>query len=188
MPRILTVLVVAAVSLTASAKVRANWFKSFYHDVHSGFHTNNMWPQPYIDPDRKAVKEPLAIMHARGWQRNNLLGEHHFEEDQKKLTAAGVLRVKAILANSPPQFRTVYVEKGRNRAVTETRIDAIQQAIMEMELEGQLPAVLASDMTVEGWSSEYVDAVGRKYQSSIPQPRLPAASGASSSSSSSSGP
>jgi hypothetical protein len=36
-------------------------------------------------------------------------------------------------------------------------------------------------MVVEGWSSEYVDAVGRKYYQSIPQPRLPQAQGASSS-------
>ena len=181
MPRIAAALFVAAASLMSSATVQANWFKSFYYDVRGGFHTNNMWPKPYIEPERRSVREPLAILHARGWQRYNLLGEHHFEEDQKKLTPAGVLRVKAIVANSPPQYRMVYVEKGRNRAVTDARIDAVQQAIVELQADGPLPAVLASDLTVEGWSSDYVDAVGRKYQSSIPQPRLPAASASSSS-------
>jgi hypothetical protein len=182
MPRIASALLAATVSLAAAVPAQANWLKSFYHDVRGSWHTNNMWPQPYIDPDRKAVKEPLAIMHARGWQRYNLLGEHHFEPDQTRLTPAGVLRVKAILANSPPQYRTVYVEKGSKRTITESRIDAIQQAIVDLSPDGALPAVLASDMTVEGWSSEYADAVGRKFFSSIPSPRLPEGAGGSGSS------
>ncbi len=179
MPRITTGLLVGVVSICASATAEANWFKTIYHDVRSGFHTNNMWPQPYIEPSRKSVREPLAVMHARGWQRYNLLGEHHFEADQTQLTAAGKLRVKAILANSPSQYRTLYVEKGTSRDVTNARIDAIQQAIVDLQTDGPLPAVLASDMIVEGWSSEYVDAIGRKYYQSIPQPRLPQAQGAS---------
>jgi hypothetical protein len=182
MPRIATWLVAGAVALGASAKAEANWFKSFYYDVSSSWHINNMWPQPYIDPDRKSVKEPFAIMQARGWQRQNLLGEHHFEEDQRRLTPAGMLRVKAIITNSPPQYRTVYVEKGRNRGITDSRVDAVQQAIVDFQIDGPLPAVLASDLTYEGWSSEYADAVVRKYQSSIPQPRLSNASAGGSSS------
>ena len=180
MPRIATALLFTAISFSAAAEVQANWFRSTYHDIHAGWHTSNMWPQPYIGPERRAVKEPIAIMQARGWQRNNLLGEHHFEEDQKRLTPSGVLKVKAILTNSPPQYRTVYVEKGRNRAITDARIDAIQQSIVENQSDGPLPAVLASDLVVEGWSSEYADGVNRRYYSSMPQPRLPA-SGASSS-------
>jgi hypothetical protein len=115
-------------------------------------------------------------MNARGWQRYNLLGEHHFEEDQRRLTPAGLLRIKAILANSPAQYRTVYVEKGRSRAITDGRIDAIQQAIVDMQTDGPLPPVMASDLIVEGWSSEYADGVNRRYYSSMPAPRLPAAS------------
>ena len=179
MPRIAIGLLVGVVSLWANSSAQANWFKSVYHDIRGGFHTNNMWPEPYIAPARRAVKEPFAIMHARGWQRQNLLGEHHFEEDQTRLTDAGKLRVKAILANSPPQYRTVFVEKGLNREITNARIDAIQQAIVDLQTDGPLPAVMASDMVVEGWSSEYVDAVARKVHASIPEPRLPKATGAS---------
>jgi hypothetical protein len=175
MPRIATGLLVGVISLWASASAQANWFKTIYHDIRTGFHANNKWPEPYIAPSRQSVREPLAVMHARGWQRYNLLGEHHFQEDQTRLTAAGVLRVKAILANSPPQHRTVFVEKGNNRDITSSRIDAIQQAIVDLQIDGPLPAVMASDMMVEGWSSEYVDAVARKFQTAIPEPKLPAA-------------
>jgi hypothetical protein len=184
MPRIASGLLIVAISLGASLPAEANWFKTTYYRIRSGWHENNLWPQQYLPADRQSVKEPFAIMHARGWQRANLLGEHHFEQDQPRLTMAGMLRVKAILANSPPQYRTVYVEKGANRQITDARVDAVQQAIVGMQTQGPLPAVLASDMIYEGWSSEYVDAVTRKYQTSIPQPRLPT-SGASSSSSSS---
>lgn len=181
MPRIASGLLVGLISLWASASAQANWFKTFYHDVRGGFHVNNMWPEPYIEPSRRAVREPFAVMHARGWQRYNLLGEHDFEEGQTRLTPAGELRVKAILANSPPQYRTVFVEKGQNREATNARIDAIQQAIVALQTEGPLPPVMASDLVVEGWSSEYVDAVSRKHISSIPAPRLPTATGASAS-------
>jgi hypothetical protein len=173
MSRIATALLLSAVSFSATAKVQAGWFKSTYHDFHNTWHTNNMWPQPYIAPDRHSVKEPIAIMQARGWQRNNLLGEHHFEEDHKRLTPAGQLKIKSILTNSPLQYRTVYVEKGRTRAITDARIDAIQQAIVDMQTDGPLPPVLASDLIVEGWSSEYADGVNRRYFQSMPQPRLP---------------
>jgi hypothetical protein len=176
MSRIATALLFTAVSFSAAADVQAGW----YHDFHHAWHVNNMWPQPYIAPDRAAVKQPLAIMHARGWQRYNLLGEHHFEEDQKRLTPAGLLKIKAILANSPPQYRTVYVEKGRSRAITDGRIDVIQQAIVDMQTDGPLPPVVASDLIVEGWSSEYADGVNRRYYSSMPAPRLPAASASTS--------
>jgi hypothetical protein len=183
MSRIATGLFFTAVLFSAASDVQAGWFQSTYHDMKSAWHINNMWPQPYIAPDRRAVKEPIAIMQARGWQRYNLLGEHHFEEDQKRLTPAGHLKIKSILANSPAQYRTVYVEKGRTRAITDARIDAIQQAIVDMQTDGPLPPVLASDLIVEGWSSEYADGVNRRYYSSMPQPRLPSASGASSTSS-----
>ena len=181
MPRIATGLLVGVMSLWASASAQANWFKTIYHDVRGGFHANNMWPKPYIEPSRRAVKEPFAVLHARGWERYNMLGEHHFDENQTRLTAAGVLRVKAILANSPPQYRTVFVEKGKNREVTNSRIDAVQQAIVGLHIEGPLPAVAASDLIFEGWSSEYADAVGRKFITSMPQPRLPTATGGSAS-------
>jgi hypothetical protein len=179
MPRIASALFVTIVSLVTTVPAQANWFKCFYYDVKSSWHTSNMWPKPYVDPDRKAVKDPLAIMHARGWQRYNLIGEHHFEEGQTRLTSAGALRVKSILANSPPQYRTVYVEKGRNRSITEARIDSIQQTIVDLSPDGNLAPVLASDMVVEGWSSEHADAVGRKFFSSLPEPRLPEAPGGS---------
>jgi hypothetical protein len=190
MLRIRFALIAGAVAVAAAVPAYANWYKStchgcygWSHHWHANYHANRYWPEPYVLPDRMAVKSPICYMEARGWQRYNLLGAHHFEEDQSRLNPAGLLRVKSIMANSPPQFRSIYVERANDPSVTSARIDAIQQGIVSLNLDGALPPVQASDMVVEGWSSEYVDAVGRKFNASIPTPMLRPSSGGSSGSS-----
>ena len=51
--------------------VRHFWFE---------YRENQLWPEPYIEPDRQAVRMPMEIMIAIGWQRQNTLNDHHFEE------------------------------------------------------------------------------------------------------------
>jgi hypothetical protein len=189
MLRIRSTLIAGALALAAAVPAYANWYKStchgcngWYHGWHAAYHANHYWPEPYVLPDRMAVKSPICYMEARGWQRYNLLGPHHFEEDQSRLNPAGMLRVKSIMANSPPQFKAIYVERANDPSVTSARIDAIQQGIVSLNLEGPLPSVQASEMVVEGWSSEYVDAVGRKFNASIPSPVLRPGGGGGSSS------
>jgi hypothetical protein len=189
MLRIASRVLVAALAIAAAAPAQANWFKTFYHDVSGSWHRNNMWPEPFIEPDRAAVRTHFVVMQQRGWERQNLLGGHHFEEDQKRLTPAGHLRVKAILATSPAQYRAIYIEKGDHPDVTAMRLDAVQQAVVNLTPQGSLPPVQASDLVYEGWSGEYADAVGRKFTASMPAPRLPSTGGSGGSGSSgSSGP
>ncbi len=173
MVRIATCLLGLSLVSVSALPVRANWWTGFWGDVKTTWHRNNQWPEPFIEPDRASVRAPVSVMVERGWQRQNLLGDHHFENGTNQLTQAGKLRVKAILANSPPQFRTFYVERGDSQDITASRIDAVQQAIVGYVPEGALPGVLASDMMSEGWSSEYADAVTRRYSQTIPSPRLP---------------
>ena len=42
--------------------------------VKQGYHANQMWPWPYVCPDRIAVREPFCIMINNGWRRENLIG------------------------------------------------------------------------------------------------------------------
>jgi hypothetical protein len=183
MLRIRFALIAGTVAVAAAVPASADWYNTHY-GWHSAYHANHMWPEPYPHLEREAVKSPFAYMEMRGWQRYNLLGPHHFEEDQSRLNPAGMLRVKSIMANSPAQFRAVYVERSTDPAVTSGRIDAVQQGIVSLNLDGPLPSVQASEMVVEGWSSEYVDAVGRKFNASIPSPRLPGGGGGAGASSS----
>ncbi len=180
MPRIASTLIGGLLALTVATPASAGPWHNFWVDVESGWHTNNRWPTPYTNIDRGAVQSYMAVGVDRGWQKQNLLGEHHFEEDGKRLTPAGLARVKSILVYSPPQFRTVWVERGNTPDATAKRVDAVQQAVVGLTPEGSLAPVLASDLLYEGWSSEQADMVGRKYNSSVPSPRLPSSTGAAS--------
>jgi len=180
MPRIASTLLGGLLALTVAAPAFAAPWSNFWSDVGNGWHANNQWPHAYTHIDRSSVHAYMSVGVDRGWQKQNLLGEHHFEEDGKRLTPAGMARVKTILVYSPPQFRTVWVERGNTPEGTAKRIDAVQQAVVGMTPDGSLPPVLASDLLFEGWSSEQVDLVGRKYNASIPSPRLPASQGGAS--------
>jgi hypothetical protein len=154
---------------------------NLWYDISGGWHSNNRWPDPYLMPDRQTVYNHFAIFADRGWQRQCLLGEHHFESEGK-LSTAGQMRVRTILTQSPPERRTVFVEQGLTPEATRARIDTVQQYITGMVSNGPLPEVVASNLQSEGWPADYVDSVNKKFSSSMPTPRLPATGEASSSS------
>ncbi|MBN2022903.1 MAG: hypothetical protein JW809_08910 [Pirellulales bacterium] len=147
------------------------------------FKRNNCWPDPFVCPDRQAVREPFVRMVAKGWVRQNTLGEHHFEPENGKLTYAGVLKVRKILLEGLPEHRTIYVYRALKPGETAARVDAVQQLAAETLRTGELPAVLETDLPAPGWPADQVDGVSRRYQATMPDPRLPAATGDAGSSS-----
>jgi len=167
-------LVVAFAVLATTGTAHANWFTAFWGDVGRGWHRNNCWPDPFTDLDQAAVVAPIPVMVAKGWQRQNLLGDHHFDAESKKLTPAGALKVRWILSQAPLDRRTVFIERTNTADLTQARVEAVQQAIVGINPQGIAPEVIVSDLQTLGRSSEYVDSIGRKYQESIPAPRLPA--------------
>ena len=46
-------------------------------------------------------------------------------------------------------------------------------AVVAMTPQGDLPPVLEVDFGPHGWPADYVDAVAKRYQSSMKDPRLP---------------
>jgi hypothetical protein len=58
-------------------------------------------------------------------------------------------------------------------------VETVQLAISKMIPEGALPPVMITDEEPEGGSGEYLDAINRALQSSLPPPRLPASSASS---------
>jgi hypothetical protein len=154
---------------------------SHWNNFHAAYYQNKMWPDPYVLPDRMTIPNTMAVFIDRGWQRQCLLGEHHFN-DQKQLSTAGQMRVHYIMSQAAPDRRTIYVEQGLSQDVTRWRIDAVQQYMTALVPNGTLPNVVASNLVSEGWSAEYVDNVNRKFYSSMPTPRLQNASGGGSSS------
>ena len=68
----------AVVVITSSQQANAVCCDDTAAYVKHGYHTNQMWPWPYVCPDRVAVREPFCIMINNGWRRQNLIGATPF--------------------------------------------------------------------------------------------------------------
>ena len=150
-----------------------NFFTRFCHNVCRDIKRNNCWPEPFVYADREAVRAPFVRMVAKGWERQNTLGDHDFVPETGQLTLAGQSKVRSILLQGSPQHRTIYVHRSILPSETTARVDAVQQLAARTVRHGDLPEVLETDLPAPGWSANQVDAVERKYHSTMPTPRLP---------------
>ena len=151
--------------------------------IKHGYHANHMWPWPYVCPDRVAVQEPFCIMVNNGWRRQNLLGAHHFNPDTNQLNAAGQLKVQWIMTQTPPDRRSIFVERALDQKVNNDRLAAVRDYSTQVALDGHTPQIAQTAIVSEGRPAAVVDAVNVKFQQAMPAPVLPAAQSASSSSS-----
>ncbi len=161
------------VSATLVTSTQAGWWGNFWGSVERDFHRNNCWPEPFIYQDRESTMAPFGPMIDKGWEHQNLLTDHHFEADSRSLSQAGKLKVQWILAQAPPQYRTVFVQRAADPNTTAVRVDTVQQTAASLVPMGELPQVVVSNTEDEGHSADYVDNVSRKFNSTVPDPRLP---------------
>lgn len=135
---------------------------------------NNCWPQPFVCPDRQAVRAPFVVMVNNGWRRQNILGDYHFESETGELTEAGKLKVRWILTQAPQQHRVVFVSRAQSPAETSARIDSVEQLAVQFTPPGQEPAVMETHLTAAGWPADQIDKLNREFfeKTSI-SPRLP---------------
>ena len=174
---------------SASSARADNWWTEFWGGVHDGWHRNNAWPEPFIYQDRETVAAPFGAMINKGWERQNLLSEYHFEDGAHALVLnqAGQLKVRWILTQAPQSQRIIYVQRGTSPAQTQARMLLVQQAAVAVVGPGESPSIAVSNMDASGWSAENVDAIYRKAALSRPDPRLPKPQGDSGGASGSSG-
>lgn len=152
----------------------ADAWDEFWAGVERDRVRNQCWPEPFIALDRQASRAPIALMTAKAWQRQNLLGEHHFDKERHALSQAGQIKLHWILTQAPVEHRTVFVERALTEEGTRSRVDVVQEAAGRFVGKGDLPQVEISSMMSRGWPADYVDSIGRKYSESTPPPRLPA--------------
>jgi hypothetical protein len=168
---------VAALSLLAvlalAAPVHAECLEEIVECFKRDFQRVNCWPEPFVRADRVATRVPFAMMVACGWQQQNLLSSFHFEENGIDLNEAGQLKVRSILAETPPHHRTIYVERADTEARTAARLVSVGELAGRFAVNDEVPNVVVSNGTHAGWPAEQVDAIGRKFQASTPEPRLP---------------
>jgi hypothetical protein len=134
---------------------------------------NNCWPEPFPRADREAVRAPFVIMVANGWRRQNTLGDHHFTPETGELNSAGQLRVRAILLEGLPQHRFLSVYRTDRPNETAARVASVQRYAAQTVRDGVMPQIMETDLPAPGWSARWVEQVDRKYEASIPDPRLP---------------
>jgi hypothetical protein len=171
---LLSTLLLALAGTSITVPVQAQCLENFVNSCLRDCKRNNCWPEPFVRTDRAAVRIPFDIMIHRGWQEQNLISGHYFKEDGTELNEAGQVKVRWILTDAPRQHRTIYVQFGSTPQQTATRVAAVQDmAGRYVTASEQMPQVVPVAMSAASWSAEQADAVGRKFQSTMPDPRLP---------------
>ena len=144
------------------------------HSFSQDFRRNNCWPRPFVWKDREATRTPFVVMANKGWQRENTLGEFHFDQDTGKLNEPGRLRVYWIVNQELPQRHVILVHRAMRTEETEARIDSVQKWTARIVSSGTLPPVLETNIPAPGRAAEEVDHIRVEYLKSMPAPRLPA--------------
>ena len=174
---LVTGLVAAAIMATATPSTAGEHgmiaaAHRFARNFWFGYRQNQLWPEPYVEPDRQAARMPMEMMIANGWRRENTLNDYHFEEGSTELTEAGRLKVKLILTNVPPQYRSIFVERSVDPQATSARIASVQQVASDYVLDGEMPTVVQTRQSAVGWPANDIDMMRRQYLESAPKPRL----------------
>jgi hypothetical protein len=173
-------LVVFAVVTLTTLPLSADWLCDFCNSVARDTKRRNCWPAPFVCPDRQTVRAPFAIMVNNGWRRQNMLGDYYFEPTTGKLTEAGKLKIRWILFEAPEQHRLIYVHIGKTSEETETRLAAVNEQAASLVPQNEVPPIMQTSIADAGSPADRVDMIERKYQSSMPNPRLPSAASQSS--------
>ncbi|MCH2130247.1 MAG: hypothetical protein MK179_13965 [Pirellulaceae bacterium] len=171
----LTALLWGLGTLSSNAQIKQK-FKKVADAFKTDWHRVNYWPKPFSLADRRAVAQPFAIMIENGWQRQNTLGSFQFDVETHELTEAGKRQLYAILNQFPSKRRQVFVQQGESIQVTAARIDSVQRSVAQMTVDSAMPPVHPTQRGPVGVAAGVIDTVYRKYDSSIADPRLPAAS------------
>jgi hypothetical protein len=178
MPRKAWVLLtLLAVSVPCQANAEG-WFTKARRD----FRRNNCWPQPFIIPDRVAVRSPFEVMINNGWQVQNTLSDEHFDPETSELIGAGEMKIRGILVESPKEHRQVFVLRGRNPEDTARRQAAVREYAAQLVEAGEYPEIAESQTRPRGTPAERIFDIDSRYSASAPDPRLAPANGGGSSS------
>ncbi len=176
MKRLGMALAFSAAIWSGASTAQADWTESwnnFWARCELDYLRNTHWPEPFIYPDRDAVRAPFTTMAAKGWQRQNTLGDYHFDPNTHQLNSAGQMRIRWIATQAPHDRRAVLVYRGANPEITAMRIDSVQRHMVSIVPQGELPAVFDTTTPPAERAGEYIDQIQTRFTSGIPNPVLP---------------
>jgi hypothetical protein len=143
-------------------------------DCEAEFWENQLWPEQYIGPARRGICQSFDVMTRNGWRRHNLLGPAHFDRTGMELSEAGRLKVQWILTQSPPNHRTVFIERSRDPQQTAARLESVQA--LAANLSTDAADVQETDIRDWGRPASTVDAVFTGFSANQRVPMLPPSS------------
>jgi hypothetical protein len=167
----------AAMMLVWAAPLVAQSGEVCHHvPIVKDFCRRNCWPQPFSCAERPTVRAPFAIQVANGWERQNLMGDWYFDAETGQLNEAGKLKIQWVVFDCPEQHRAIFVRHTANHEQTDARLTMVRDYAAQIAPNGDVPQVMPSMMSDQGRSADWIDRVNRKYITSAPEPKLPAAS------------
>ena len=149
-----------------------NWFTGIFKGFARNVKDRQEWPNQYNPTDKAAAVAPTPTMIENGWRRQNMLIDAHFDPETKGLTEAGKKKVRWILTAAPPQHRNIYVHLAESDEETTARVAAVQQYAGKVTPK-DLPPILTTNISEDGWPADQIDSIGKKYLESMPAPSLP---------------
>jgi hypothetical protein len=168
------VVIVTSFACAGPAQAQECWrWDAFWYSVARDWKRNNCWPEPFVRADRHSVRVPFVTMVDNGWRRQNLLADHHFEEEAPMLNEAGQIKARWIVTQAPSHHRTLYVSRSETSEETTARVAAVQEYVAQFVRDGETATVLQTDLQALGWPATRVDMIDRSWQESAPAPRLP---------------
>lgn len=166
-------LIVFAVVTLSTVAAPADWFCDLFNSAVKDTKRRNCWPAPFQCPDRQTVRTPFAVMVNNGWRKQNMLSDFHFEPTTGKLTEAGQMKIRWIMFEAPEQHRAVFIHMAKYPEETESRLAAVHEYVASVAPQKELPPISVTTISDEGAPADRIDMIGRKYQASTPNPRLP---------------
>jgi hypothetical protein len=136
------------------------------------YHAAHYWPLPYICQDRAYVREVVNTQVANGWTQETTLYEYHFEPETQILTHAGLMHLRWILLETPPERRVAFVQAAWDEPTSQARLENVRAAAFEMVGQEVCPPVMLRVAEPTGTPAEYVDSIQRAIRDSLPEPRI----------------
>ncbi len=136
------------------------------------YHAAHYWPHPYNCHDQESVFAFTQTHVDNGWILQTTLYEYHFNEETSELNHAGLTHLRWILESAPEQYRSVWVQTGPNRTISDLRLNAVQVASAEMVGPENVPQIMLRVDSPTGRPAQLIDTQYRSFISTMPQPRI----------------
>lgn len=151
---------------------KADW-KTFWREIHVGFHRNNDWPKPFQQADVHDVRKPFEIMKSNGWRLHNTIGNDLFRPGDGSLLSAGQKRLHWIATQAPESRRQVFIVKAATVAETQSRIKSVKEVIDSYGDDSRNPEIFITETSPPTVSGSWATKINREWMDNMAAPKLP---------------